>query len=103
MIKVEFKNASVVDSGWGLDVNGDSLRDILSQCVGVKDTKGDRVDNATFRFNNCDITVIIDPHPSTATISEGDVTIPIEEYLNKKEEQAKDEHDEETPETDPEE
>lgn len=70
MLKLQFTNAVVKDAGYGLEVNGRDLSEIISIALGT------RVDNAygygsglpDFRSNCCDITVTIDPKPSTVSI-----------------------------------
>lgn len=68
MYKIEIKNASVKDSGYGLEVNGKPLSEIISTLLGT------RVGNKTyytgdgleaFNYNSCDITVSIEPHCMT--------------------------------------
>ena len=74
-MKLIFKNASVIDRGYGLEVNGLSLEDIISVALGtrVMDTKGITHDTgSTFRSTCCDVTVMIEPQPVTEYIeSEG--------------------------------
>ena len=36
MVKTSFTNAQVRDSGYGLQVNGESLADIISMALGAK-------------------------------------------------------------------
>lgn len=36
MVKISFTNAQVRDSGYGLQVNGESLADIISMALGAK-------------------------------------------------------------------
>lgn len=74
MLKISFTNAHVRDSGYGLDVNGESLEDIISMALGTK-AKGssygyDKFE--TFEANSCDVTVIINPHPTEVIIDKGD-------------------------------
>lgn len=75
MLKLEFKNAVATDTGYGLEVNGTPLEEIISTALGTKVGTnragyGGELDN--FRSNSCDITVIIDPHPVTAHIEDDD-------------------------------
>ena len=36
MVKLQFTNATVKDSGYGLEVNGESLEDMISVALGTK-------------------------------------------------------------------
>lgn len=73
MYKIEFKNAVVRDDGYGLEVNNKPLTKILSTLLGsyVKTETGEK--RATFKSDNlkefysnsCNVTVIIEPHPTT--------------------------------------
>ena len=71
MLKLEFKNAVTKDTGYGLEVNGKSLEDIISVALGTKSGNkragyGGSLPN--FESNSCDITIIIDPHTVTERI-----------------------------------
>lgn len=70
MVKVSIKNAQVEDNGYGIRVAGKDLEDIISNALGVK--AGDHSsynDNLPdFRCNSCDITLIIDPHPTECVV-----------------------------------
>lgn len=73
MLKLEFLNAVVSDSGYGMDVNGKSLESIISTALGVKAGEkraGYGSNVKSFSSNCCNVTVIIDPQPVTATITD---------------------------------
>lgn len=75
MVKISFTNAEVRDSGFGLEVNGKSLENIISMALGtrVKDIPyGDPRNKKlkTFKSNSCDVTVIIVPHPQEVRIED---------------------------------
>ena len=64
MLKISFTNAEVSDHGYGLEVNGKSLEDIISTALGTK-LKGNGGYGSglpSFNSNSCDVTVIINPH-----------------------------------------
>lgn len=68
--KMEFHNAVVTDDGFGLEIGGRSLEKMISIMLGVLDKKETyRADRPKFRSNNCDVTVIINPRPTTVLIS----------------------------------
>lgn len=71
MLKVEFKGADVYDNGYGLEVNGKSLVDIISMALGTK-VKGKDYGYGSglpsFSSRNCDVLVVIDPHPTVTHI-----------------------------------
>lgn len=67
MLKISFTNAEVSDHGYGLEVNGKSLEDIISTALGTK-LKGNGGYGSglpSFNSNSCDVTVIINPHKET--------------------------------------
>lgn len=73
MLKVQFQNAVVKDIGYGLEVNGKSLEDIISTALGTR--VGDKragygSDLPSFKSTCCNITVIIDPQPVTERIED---------------------------------
>ena len=69
MLKIEFRNATARDNGYGLEVNGESLEDIISRSLGALSKEGKRCSyDGGFKTNSCDITVIIDPHPTAVTV-----------------------------------
>lgn len=74
MLKLVFTHAEVRDSGFGLEVNGKSLEDIISEALGTKvkglNYNGPRL--KTFRSNSCDITVMICPHDKETLIETDD-------------------------------
>lgn len=62
MLKISFTNAEVSDHGYGLEVNGKSLEDIISTALGTK-LKGNGGYGSglpSFNSNSCDVTVISD-------------------------------------------
>lgn len=71
MLKVEFNGAEVRDNGYGLEVNGKSLDDIISIALGTK-VRGKDYGYGSglpiFSSHNCDVLVIIDPHPTDTRI-----------------------------------
>ena len=92
MLKLEFQNAEVWDSGIGLVVNGRSLENIISTALGSKlDYKhGEKDGLKPFSSNCCNITVIIDPQPVTTYIEEDEyIYRSIEDLEEKKREQFK--------------
>lgn len=76
MLKLEFQNAVAEDHGYGLEVNGKSLEEIISTALGTRaEGKGGYTSGLpSFKSNCCDITVIIDPKPVTVNI-EDDSTV----------------------------
>lgn len=74
MLKISFTNAEVSDHGYGLEVNGKSLEDIISTALGTK-LKGNGGYGSglpSFNSNSCDVTVIINPHNSISEIETED-------------------------------
>lgn len=70
MLKLVFTHAEVRDSGFGLEVNGKSLEDIISEALGTK-AEGLGYGNPKlkkFSSNSCDITVMICPHDKETLI-----------------------------------
>lgn len=70
MLKLVFTHAEVRDSGFGLEVNGKSLEDIISEALGTK-VKGLNYNDPKlkkFNSNSCDITVLICPHDKETLI-----------------------------------
>lgn len=70
MLKLVFTHAEVRDSGFGLEVNGKSLEDIISEALGTK-VKGLNYNDPRlkpFSSNSCDITVMICPHDKETLI-----------------------------------
>ena len=75
MVKISFTNAQVRDSGYGLQVNGESLADIISMALGAKvkgvnygDPDYDKI--KPFESNSCDVSVVIYPHPQGVQIED---------------------------------
>ena len=74
MLKISFTNAEVSDHGYGLEVNGKSLEDIISTALGTK-LKGNGGYGSglpSFNSNSCDVTVIINPRNSICEIETED-------------------------------
>ena len=90
MLKISFTHAEVRDSGFGLEVNGKSLEDIISEALGTR-AKGlsygdERLKQ--FHSNSCDVTVIIEPHAQKVEIeTEDEVFYSVEEMEEIKREQ----------------
>ena len=63
MLKIQFTNARVEDSGYGLIVNGKILSEIISTALGTKvgNIYGYGSGLPNFGSNCCNVTVIIDP------------------------------------------
>lgn len=77
MLKIEFKNAVVEDRGYGVEVEGKSLNEIISTALGTRAgsmvagyTKGGHLKH--FLSNCCDVTVIINPTPASTLIESGE-------------------------------
>lgn len=72
MLKLKFTNAVVRDSGYGLEINGTSLADIISTALGTKvgNRNGYGSGLPDFLSNCCNVTVIIDPQPVTTRIED---------------------------------
>lgn len=75
MVKISFTNAEVRDSGFGLEVNGESLENIISMALGTRakdipygDPRKEKL--KTFKSNSCDVSVIIVPHPQEVMIED---------------------------------
>ena len=74
MLKIDFTNARVEDSGYGISINGRELAEIISTALGTRvDGKhGYSSGLPNFRSNCCNVTVIIDPQPVGETIETED-------------------------------
>lgn len=74
MLKLEFQNAVVKDTGYGLEVNGKPLEEIISTALGTKvgGTYGYGSGLPEFSSSCCNITVIIDPQPVITHIEDDD-------------------------------
>lgn len=70
MLKIQFVNAQVEDSGFGLTVNGKELSEIISTALGTRigNNYGYNSGLPHFESNSCNVTVIIEPQPATAHI-----------------------------------
>ena len=72
MLKISFTNAEVEDSGYGLKVNGKDLDGIISTALGTKvgNVAGYGSGLPHFSSNSCDVTIIINPHPTEVCIED---------------------------------
>lgn len=72
MLKLEFQNAVAEDSGYGLEINGKSLEEIISTALGTRagSKSGYNSGLPKFKSNCCNVTVIIDPQPVTTHIED---------------------------------
>ncbi len=70
MVKLQFTNATAHDHGYGLEVNGKSLEEMISVALGTRKNgkSGYNSDLPDFDSTCCDITVIINPQPKWAII-----------------------------------
>lgn len=70
MLKIQFTNAQVEDTGYGLSVNGKELAEIISTALGTRvgNSYGYNSGIPSFKSNCCNVTVIIDPQPVAETI-----------------------------------
>lgn len=101
MLKISFTNAEVSDHGYGLEVNGKSLEDIISTALGTKvnGTGGYKSGLPNFNSNSCDVTVIINPHDKECVIeTDKEVWNSVKEMEADKSEQFKKENAEADPE-----
>lgn len=85
MVQINFTHAQAKDDGWGLEINGRDLRDIISVALGVREPGEKERDysKTPFRSNCCNISITIDPIASESTICFGDTEndIPLEQFL----------------------
>lgn len=78
-VEIRFTNAEVRDDGFGLEVNGDKLEDVISMALGTK-AKGVNYGDPNYKklkkfsSNACDILVVISPHSKECKI-EDDTTV----------------------------
>ena len=89
------------DHGYGLEVNGKSLEDIISTALGtkVKGNGGYGSGLPSFSSNSCDVTVTINPHDKECEIeTEDNVWHSVEEMEAEKSEQFQEENAEADPE-----
>lgn len=92
MLKLEFVNARVTDSGYGLEVNGKPLDEIISTALGtrVDNTYGYGANLPVFKSDCCNVVVIINPQPVTTFIEDDEnVYNSVEEMEEEKREQFK--------------
>lgn len=72
MLKLEFQNAVARDNGYGLEVNGKSLGEIISTALGTR--AGNKYGYSSglpeFKSSCCNISVIIDPQPVITKIED---------------------------------
>ncbi len=70
MVRLQFTNATAYDCGYGLEVNGRSLGDMISVALGTKVGNKSGYDSGlpSFDSNCCDVVVIIDPRPNEEVI-----------------------------------
>lgn len=70
MVKIHFTNAQAKDNGYGLEVNGKRLENLISEALGTRvgNNYGYNSNLPSFESSCCNITVIIDPQPSTVSI-----------------------------------
>lgn len=90
MYKLEFENVRVRDDGYGLEVNGESLSQIISTMLGARvgNNYGYNSGLPTFKSDCCNITVTIDPKPITESITiNGTEFDSVEDFVKSKEEQ----------------
>lgn len=101
MVKIKFENASVRDDGYGLQVNGRPLEEIISIALGTraKDKRAYGSHVPEFCSNSCDILVIINPHSNTVKIEDDDTNWDTIEEL---EESVYEQFEQEVEEADPE-
>ena len=74
MLKISFTNAEVSDHGYGLEVNGKFLEDIISTALGTKVNGNGGYGSGlpSFSSNSCDVMVIINPHDKECEIETED-------------------------------
>ena len=77
MVKLEFTNAVVKDTGYSMEINGKDLGEIISNALGSRagDHYGYKADEdkvKDFYSNSCNVTIIIDPNPKTVSIQNGE-------------------------------
>lgn len=92
MLKIQFTNAQVEDSGYGISVNGNRLEEIISTALGTKigNTYGYNSGLPSFKSNCCNVTVIIDPQHTVETIeNEGEIWHSVKDLEDTKREQYK--------------
>ena len=97
MVKFEFRNAVVTDNGYGMEINGKDLSNIISTALGTR--VGGRAGYGSglpnFKSTCCNVTVIIDPQPVTELIENDDEVWESAEQL---EEDKREQFTEKTPE-----
>lgn len=102
MLKLEFVNAVAKDSGYGLEVNGKSLEEIISTALGTRvgNNYGRSDGLKPFTSNCCNITIIIDPQPQLELIENNeDVWRSVKELEEDMREQFEQKNAEEDPES----
>lgn len=105
MLKLEFTNAVVEDGGYGLEVNGTSLEDIISTALGTKagNHSGYNSGLPKFQSNCCDVTVIINPKPVTTRIEDDEYVYNSVKDLEQEAEERYEQYQKKNTEADPEE
>ena len=101
MLRLDFTNAIVKDSGYGLHVNGKPLDDIISTALGTKvgSNYGYNAGLPAFESTCCNVIVIIDPQKVTTKIKDDDnVYYGVEDMEAEKYEQFKQKNEEADPE-----
>lgn len=88
MITLSFRNATVEDTGYGLNVNGRALEEILSEAMGTADFSetspyggSRRKVVGAFRSNACNISIVIDPQPQESTIIVNEAMDNLDNYI----------------------
>lgn len=92
MLKIQFTNAQVEDTGYGLSINGKGLSDIISTALGTRvgNNYGYSSGLPSFKSNCCNVTVIIDPQPVVEEIeTEEELWHSVEDLEDTKREQYK--------------
>ena len=92
MVKLEFQNAKVTDVGYGLNINDKPLDEIISTVLGTR--VGNRYGYGSnlpdFKAECCNVTIIIDPQPTSTYITNGaDIYHSVEDLEEDKYEQFK--------------
>jgi hypothetical protein len=72
MYQINITNARVRDSGYGIEVNGESLDKIISTLLGTRiaNKYGSVSGLPVFEYNCCDIEVTIKPRPTQIYIQD---------------------------------
>ena len=75
MLKLEFTNAVVTDTGFGVHINGRALDSIISTALGTKvaNNYGAKAGLNEFNSNCCNVMIVIDPQPVATHIEDDEV------------------------------